>query len=81
MGEKQLDVVRYKYIEFIMTGSKPKTAIWRCQSRRSGDVLGYVHWYGPWRQYCFFPAEESVFNDGCLLDIVDFLDKARKARE
>lgn len=46
-----------------------KTAIWRVVSRRRGDVLGIVQWFGRWRQYSFFPEPNTVFNQGCLKDI------------
>lgn len=67
----------FKYINFaeVMTtkDSKRKTAIYECRNNRSGDVLGWVKWYGPWRQYCFFTRNGMVFNTGCLEDIQTFI--------
>lgn len=31
-----------------------------------GAYLGSLKWYGAWRQFCFFPAEGTIFNTGCL---------------
>lgn len=36
---------------------------------RSGDLLGTIKWYGPWRQYVFAPEPSCVFNLGCLITI------------
>jgi len=48
---------------------------------RSGTPLGAVGWYSPWRQYCFFPIYDTVFNATCLADIQDFIGQAKKHRE
>ena len=53
-----------------------KTRQWQISSIRSGDFLGWVGWYGPWRQYCFYPDGGAVFNGECLLSIVKFLKEA-----
>ena len=52
------------------------TRRWEILSKSSGELLGGVGWYGPWRQFCFFPREETVFNGGCLQSIVKFLKEA-----
>lgn len=70
----------YEFIYFEKTERKPKTSVWACVSRRSGDEIGNVRWYGPWRQYSFFPANQTVFNRGCLLDILDFLKQLKEGK-
>jgi hypothetical protein len=32
----------------------------------NGDQLGLITWHGPWRQYCFWPADNTLWNKGCL---------------
>ena len=37
----------------------------------NGDVetlLGVIKWFGAWRQYCFFPEENTLYNNECLKD-------------
>lgn len=65
----------FQYIHFVKVAEKPKTSVWSCRNNRSNVELGYVKWYGPWRQYCFMPnaAELTVFNVACLQDIQDFI--------
>lgn len=38
-------------------------------SRRSGDRLGEIKWFGRWRQYAFFPADGTVWNPQCMVEI------------
>lgn len=58
-----------KYMEFNKIGDTGKTEIWDVISKSSQFILGKVKWYGPWRQYCFFPSPNCVFNRTCMDDI------------
>lgn len=53
-----------------------KTRLWSVLSKSSGGTLGHVRWYGPWRQYCFYPEPPTVFSGGCLREIAAFIGKA-----
>lgn len=77
--EMEERITRYKFIHFIETAKKPMTSTWECRNNHSDDCLGTVKWYGPWRQYCFFPEpiDGLVFNDGCLKDICHFMGQLR----
>jgi len=50
-----------------------KTDSFQVVNVHGGHVLGCIEWYGPWRQLCFFPTPNTVWNRGCLCDIQDFL--------
>jgi hypothetical protein len=43
--------------------------------RDEGSLLGFVAWFGRWRQYTFDPKPGTTFNRGCLADITAFLEK------
>ena len=60
-----------KYLEFEKIGDTKhgKTEIWEIISKSSGFSLGLIKWYGPWRQYCFYPSAHCVFNVTCMSDI------------
>ena len=67
-----------KWIEFVNAGpvDRRKTKIWRVRPTRyegNGD-LGMIQWYGPWRQYAFFPVGATVFEKTCLRDIASFCE-------
>lgn len=64
----------YQYLSFdLYPEQPPNTSRWYCRNRRSQNILAIVEWYPAWRQYCFFPAVQAVYNAGCLRDITDFL--------
>lgn len=62
-----------KYMKFRIFEKLEKTNIWKVTSKSSGNCLGFIKWYNPWRQYCFSSWDDSTFNDGCLQDIIHFL--------
>jgi hypothetical protein len=69
----------YLYFEETWPSDK-KTAIIYVRSKSSSDVLGEIRWYGPWRQYTFWPSGETIFNKGCMLDILGVIDNLMEAR-
>jgi len=67
--------ISYQYPEF-------KTKVWQVITiALPNDVIGIVRWYGPWRQYCFVPAENTVYNAECLRDIAQFCQESRLIRQ
>lgn len=46
-----------------------KTPIVYVCSKRTGAALGQIRWYGPWRQFCFYPEPATIFNKGCMVEI------------
>jgi len=73
-------VKKYEYIRFVEAPQMGITTRWDCWSHRDG-YLGQVKWYGPWRQYCYFGQEGTVFSLGCLSDIRDFIGWLMKERK
>lgn len=72
-----------KYIRFHRIEKKPKTSVYAVYTKND-DQIGTIKWYSPWRQYCFFPDENTVWSKGCLQDINNFiydLMSQRKLRE
>ena len=59
-----------KWIDFQQAPSMGKTEIWNVISKEGAHHLGTIKWYGPWRQYSFFPNGGTVFERTCLTDIV-----------
>jgi len=48
------------------------------RKEESGERIGSVYWYNPWRKYCFFPAPGTVYEQDCLRDIADFVETETK---
>lgn len=70
-----------EFIEFKLIDEKPKTSVFDVINIKSGDRLGIIKWYGPWRQYCFFPHEETIFNMDCMRYIIDYIQNLMEARK
>ena len=58
-----------------------KTTLWAVVSRSSGVSLGQIRWHGPWRQYVFHPAPETIFNVECMVDICDRIETLMRWRK
>ena len=69
--------LRYKHIHFVEVEKKPKTSVWECRNNSSTGTLGEIKWYGPWRQYCYFPTVQAVYSVGCFEDINAFIGQLR----
>lgn len=73
-------VKRTEYLSFYKY--KPynrKTPIYHIRPVRDDFViLGEIKWYGPFRKFTFYPEDGTVFDDKCLLEIVDFLNTINK---
>jgi len=68
---------RGDYLEFeeVSAGSRKtkRIAVVAVRAKRPDDeaagTLGYIEWFGRWRQYVFVPLETTVYSAGCLADI------------
>lgn len=74
-----------KWIRFVDVSerfSEFKTCVWEVLTIAvPNEVIGVVRWYGPWRQYCFIPGDDTVYNAECLEDIADFCRENRQTRK
>jgi len=78
------DEIKYKYIEMNRLEKEDKnkkTDVYSVKNIKSQFVIGLIKWYPSWRQYCFFPSNDTLYSLGCLDNIVDFLRKLKRERE
>jgi len=54
-----------------------KTLIWNV-ANGDEEFLGYVKWFGKWRKYAFFPAEDTIFEEECLRDLSFFCEQSTR---
>lgn len=64
-----------KYMTFMLVDRKSKTTEWDVINNKSDTLLGTVAWYGPWRQYTFEAIDQPILNNGCLVELADFLSE------
>lgn len=60
--------------------STKRTKKWKIYNLDATIGLGTIQWYGPWRQYCFWPSYATIFNTQCLEDISKFLKEIKNER-
>lgn len=59
------------YLSFADRGIPNKvTREWNVYS--SGQMLGWVKWYSPWRRYVFYPSQQTLFDAACMLELAEF---------
>lgn len=72
-----------KYLDFCLMprgDSAKKTDTWEVRNKRTNDLLGEVRWYAPWRKYCFYVHQRSVFDDKCMQEIASFMTRQMAKR-
>ena len=68
-----------KYLNFMVIEEKPKTKVYSV-NKEDGSRLGIIYWYGAWRQYIFQPTEDTIWNTGCLKEIINFIEALMRKR-
>ncbi len=59
-----------KYLKFVDTeDTSRKTKIISVINTHHDEVLGEIEWFAKWRQYCFYPHENTIWNINCLEDV------------
>ena len=72
--------LKSEYMDAIPIERKPSTWVYGIVSHKWGSKLGLVKWYAPWRQYCFFPENDTIFNPTCMETIIQFVKDLMKER-
>ena len=62
-----------KYIKILEVPHTGKTKGFEIRNKSGEYPIGEIEWYSNWRQYCFFPWDDMVFNSTCLELITDFM--------
>jgi hypothetical protein len=79
------DHVYGTWIEFIRVGNSEsgKTTIWDILTTAGmgQDAIGEVKWFGPWRQYAFFPSPDTIYEKTCLSEIAAFCRELMEERK
>lgn len=67
---------------FDITPDNRKTSIYKlCNAKNELIHLGEIKYNGAWRKYCFYPIDDTVFDNKCLMDIVNFIDQLNYERK
>lgn len=62
-----------QFLQFKVVEEKSKTKVIGVFSRSNDFRLGTIAWHGPWRKYVYSPDGPTIYDQGCLNDIADYL--------
>lgn len=65
---------KYKFIHFKETGQ-----VWTIHNNRTGNILGYVEFYEPWKQWVSHLEGSAIFSSECHSHIAAFMDQLKEA--
>lgn len=54
-----------------------KTSIYNIINNKF-EMIGKIKWQGSFRKYAFFPETNTVWDNKCLLEVIDVLDDINK---
>jgi hypothetical protein len=63
-----------RFTEDPVTGGR-KTKLFSVYGTNNGILLGKIKFYPQWRQFVFVPSMDTLFNSGCMRDILAFCDE------
>lgn len=67
-----------RIIENSVASKGKKTKVWAVLTADLAILLGHVKWMPGWRRYAFWPEEKTIFEQDCLRDVAEFVEKATK---
>ena len=71
--------MKYKYINIKQVNDEvfENMPVYRIFNNKSGDQIGIISWYKPWKEYVFSSKEGCVFNNTCLADVINFMNNLK----
>jgi hypothetical protein len=57
------------YLRFALARNTGKTKVIWVVNIHHDEIIGIIKWFGRWRQYCFFPENQTIWNIDCLNDV------------
>lgn len=60
---------RYAYTRFTQLPSEYNTSCWQVRREIGGMIVGYIRYFLPWHEYCFFPLPQTVLSAQMLDEI------------
>lgn len=71
--------MKFKFISINEDGFHENKMKYIITNNKSNENLGIIFYYKPWKQYVFTQyAQNIVFNNECLLNILEFINKCNQ---
>jgi hypothetical protein len=56
------------------------TKVYEIKNKKNNVLIGYIRWYSPWRKFCLFPVNYSVYDTSCLNYINEFINAIPRSK-
>jgi hypothetical protein len=66
----------FKHVGFSVSGKTTEHKV----TNLDGIELGMIKFKATWRKYCFYPVANTVYDNNCLKEIMDFIDLQMRQR-
>ena len=73
--------MKYRWIEITEEPQVATTRRFEVKNIKSGCLIGWVRWFGPFRSYAFLPCEGTVYEEDCLRDLASFVEGMTKSHK
>jgi hypothetical protein len=70
-----------KYLLFAINCVKGKTKVIDVINIHHNEFIGEIKWFSRWRQYCFFPVPETIWNKTCLEEVNSVITELMEERK
>ena len=70
-----------KYLAFVIAPTEKKTLTVAIINRHHQEIIGEIKWFAKWRQYCFFPYKDTVWNTTCMDDVHSVIKELMEQRK
>jgi hypothetical protein len=71
-----------KYLRFFRESNiHKKTYYVSIVNVSSNRTIGVIQWYSPWRQYCFYPLRNTIWNKDCLDSVNEVITSLMEERK
>ena len=58
-----------QYLKFFVGEGQGKTKTIYILNIHHDELIGRIKWFSRWRQYCFYPHNDTIWNAVCLNDV------------
>lgn len=77
-----MDVIKEtKYLLFVVGDNRGKTKVINIINIHHHEVIGEIKWFTKWRQYCFFPYNQTIWNKTCMEDVYKVIHDLMEERK
>ena len=78
--KKAIDDGKFLTFKYLGDSESGKTELWEVHNKIFMVRLGLIKWNPAWRQYSFYPARDTMYEEDCLRRIANFNEKLTKER-